>query len=81
MNNRTRQWMKAEDMILRADPPVVCSIHYPGKKYLGVLIVRYSQLPAAKEKYGDQLEVWFEDEIEKAYEKMLEKRKNEIEKI
>ena len=58
MNNRTRQWFKANQMLDKYDPPVIALVRDPesGKKH--VLIIRQSELEAAKEIYGDCLEVW-----------------------
>lgn len=59
MNNRTRQWFKANEMLNKHDPPVMAFIKDPGNKELKhVLIIRQSQLEVAREIYGDLLEVW-----------------------
>lgn len=58
MNNRTRQWFKANQMLDKYDPPVMVFVKDPGNKELKrVLLIRQSQLEAAKEVYGDDLEV------------------------
>lgn len=59
MNNRTRQWFKACEMLDKHDPPVMAFVKDPdNEKFKGVLLIRQSQLEAAKEEYGDRLEVW-----------------------
>ena len=59
MNNRTRQWFKANQMLDKYDSPMMVFVKDPGNKELKrVLLIRQSQLEAAKEIYGDCLEVW-----------------------
>ena len=59
MNNRTRQWFKANQMLDKHDPPMMVFVKDPGNKELKrVLLIRQSELEAAKEIYGDCLEVW-----------------------
>lgn len=59
MNNRTRQWFKACEMLDKYDPPMMVFVKDPGNKELKrVLLIRQSQLEEAKEIYGDLLEVW-----------------------
>lgn len=59
MNNRTRQWFKANQMLDKHDPPVMAFVKDHGnKEFKHVLLIRQSQLEAAKEIYGDCLEVW-----------------------
>lgn len=59
MNNRTRQWFKACEMLDKYDPPVMAFVKDPdNEKFKGVLLIRQLQLEAAKEEYGDRLEVW-----------------------
>lgn len=59
MNNRTRQWFKANQMLDKYDPPVIAFLKDPeDEKWKHVFVIRKSQLEAAKEIYGDCLEVW-----------------------
>ena len=66
MNNRTRQWFKANEMLDKYDPPYVCTVKDSSivaseevRRMMGqVIMIRKSQLEAAKEIYGDDLEVW-----------------------
>ena len=59
MNNRTRQWLKAWELLDKHDPPVIALVKDPGNKELKrVLLIRQSQLEEAKEMYGELLEVW-----------------------
>lgn len=59
MNNRTRQWFKAQEMLDKYDPPVMAFVKDPeNEKFKNVLLIRQSQLEAAKEIYGDCLEEW-----------------------
>lgn len=59
MNNRTRQWFKANQMLDKHDPPVIVFVKDPENGEKHVLLIRESQLEAAKEIYGDDLEVMF----------------------
>lgn len=67
MNNRTRQWFKANQMLDKYDPPVMATIPYIVKddsgnvvrKYKELIFFRKSHLEEMKEKYGDDLEVMF----------------------
>lgn len=58
MNNRTRQWFKANQMLDKYDPPVMAFVKDPESGEKHVLLIRESQLEEAKEIYGDLLEVW-----------------------
>lgn len=72
MNNRTRQWFKANQMLDKYDPPVVAFVRDPDKRDPSViafvrdlesgenhvLLFRMSQIEAVREIYGDCLEVW-----------------------
>lgn len=63
MNNRTRQWFKASEMLDKYDPPVMAFVKDPeNEKWKSALLIRKSQLEAAKEEYGDLLEVWGHDD-------------------
>ena len=64
MNNRTRQWFKANQMRDKYDPYVAVFVRDPkNKEWEYVLLIRKSEVAAAKEKYGDDLEVWGNDDI------------------
>lgn len=58
MNNRTRQWFKANEMLDKYDPPMMVFVKDPESGEKHILLIRESQLEAAKEIYGDCLEVW-----------------------
>ena len=62
MNNRTRQWFKACEMLDKHDPCVMAFLKNSdseNENNFGYLcLIRKSQLEAAKEEYGDRLEVW-----------------------
>ena len=51
MNNRTRQWFKANAMVDKVDPQIVARV---GNE---CLIFRKSSLEKYREKYGDELKV------------------------
>ena len=67
MNNRTRQWFKANERLDKYDPPYVCIVKDGSivaseeiRRMMGqVIMIRKSQLEAAKEMYGGDLEVMF----------------------
>ena len=63
MNNRTRQWIKAGEMIDRIDPQITCIYDMENTAAKGILIIRRSQLEEVRKEYGDTLHIWFDNEI------------------
>ena len=51
MNNRTRQWFKANDMVDKSDPQIVARVGN------SCLIFRKSSLEKYQEQYKDELKV------------------------
>ena len=63
MNKRIRQWFKAKHMVNKIDPDVMAMVptDEPFKGCKQCAIFRRSKLPEMREKYGDDLEIIFDE--------------------
>lgn len=61
MNIRIRQKMKADHMLDKYDPIIIASVVQKDTPFRQCLIFRRSEYDEYKEKYGDDLKVWFDE--------------------